>query len=155
MSKTGYESYIIHRLGRNIRHGTSRNFDIEMWKNLRGGSKFGIGPFVDIKEAEQALDFYDLKKVYDFESGETTVPKSVDKNKEIYFFTLQVNKRKRSRAYELMRVPGAIKLNQSYEQFIEFIAAGVNLKRIAIGPFWSNEQAELAKKLYRATGRDK
>jgi hypothetical protein len=146
-TKTGYENYIVKRLGTQIYHGSINDYDRELWKSLGNGSKMAIGPFYNFDEAQQGLTFYDFTK------EERVLSDVVDKNKELFFFVLRVEKRKRSGAYLLRRIPGAI-ANGDAKSFDDMLVEGLDQKRLAIGPFWNSAEAEEAKRRYRLSGKD-
>jgi hypothetical protein len=130
-------------------HGNINDYDRELWKNLGGGSKMAIGPFYEFEEARQALQFYDFSKPND----QRVIADMIDKNKDVYFFVLRVEKRPRSGAYLLRRIPGAVASGNA-KAFDDMLAEGLDQKRLAIGPFWSQPEAEEAKRRYRLSGKD-
>jgi hypothetical protein len=147
-TKNGYESYVVKRLGSQIFHGTINVYDHDLWQNLGKGTKMAIGPFYDATEAQQAWTFYE------FSQEERTISQGIDLNKPVFYFVLRVEKRPRSGAYLLERIPGAVQDGGDVKSFDELLETGLGVKRLAIGPFWSKAEAEEAKRRYRLAGKD-
>ena len=141
-SRTGYVSYIIRNLGSKVYHGKINDYDRILWKNLSTGKKFAVGPFYDYEEAAQAVTFYGKTK------DELTLDSTYNDTRNIHWFMLRVEKRPRSGAFVLKRIPGAIGQGD-YERFYDSYKAGLATKTLSIGPFWSMEEAEEAKRTYR------
>jgi len=143
--KYGLKSFQIRTLGNVISHGTLKKYDLDLWRNLGGGTKMAIGPFFDYDEAAQALLFYDVKETA------TVLPEGSDLNREVFWFIVKIKKRERSGSFELKKVPAAVG-NGSYESFEEFLKTALMQQQLAIGPFWNAPEAEESKRMYRLTG---
>ena len=61
---------------------------------------------------------------------------------------LRVKRRPRSQSYELERIPGAVG-NGTYSRFYQNYQTALPNKTLPIGPFWTLEDAEMAKQKYR------
>ncbi len=141
-ANTGYVSYKLQRKGGKIKHGTVKQYDRELWKNLGNGSKMAIGPFNDYDEAKKGFLFYEIQE----EPHE--LDSTFDMNQQVFWFILHVNRRPRSNSYELIRKPGSI-ASGSYADFDIFLKENLEMRVMTIGPFVYMPEAEEAKRMYR------
>ncbi len=140
--RTGYISQRVRSLGSRIYHDKLVEYDRILWKHLSTGKRFAVGPFYEYEEARQAVKFYGYKK------EEMELDTTYDESRNLHWFMLKVERRQRSQSYLLKRIPGAIG-EGTYERFFDNYKAGLVNRILPIGPFWSSEEAEEAKRRYR------
>ncbi len=140
--ETRIESYNFRLSGR-IADGTVDDFQTQLWRYSSRGTKFAIGPFPDYYEAKEAQLFYK-----NFSKDTIIIDKNIKKQKEAFYFFVDLYIRERSHSYGIKRIPAPIHPG-NYANFAEMMQAGVYQKKVAIGPFRQVTVAEEAKRLYR------
>lgn len=142
--KTKIKKYGVRLMGKKVYAGTVDEYSVNLWRHLSRGSKLAIGPFENYTEAEQSLTFYDNL------SEDTVIIDDAieDKNRQIYYYPLEVYIRPRSHSYGIRRIPAAV-MPGRYESFAFFLQNSLINKKLAIGPFYRPQVAEESKRLYR------
>ena len=153
--KFGNKYYIAKNTDNRIRNGSLKKYDKVLWRQLSNGPKFAVGPFDDWNAANQAKDFYRRRVNFykDVEKQDSIFTHKIKKSKihakkEVFWFYLSVEKRPRSGSLEVKRIPAAI-FPSTYESFITAYSTGLQMQKLAIGPFWHLIEAENAKRRYR------
>ena len=145
--KFGYQYYKVRSYGERVYNAPLREYGRKLWGGLRQGRFLSIGPFTDYFEAEQAEKFYGRDSVI--------LDTSIDKSRTVYWFMLRVYRRPRSNSYDIMKIPAMVS-SGSYKNFILSYNTGlVSGPTLAIGPFWSYDEAEEAKRRYRLQSSSK
>lgn len=141
--KTRVESYNMRLVSGKIQAGNAEEFDVQLWRHLSKGTKLAVGPFEDYYEAEEAQTFYK-----NFSKDTVVIDTAINKQKEAFYFYIDLFIRPRSNSYGIERIPAAI-FPGNYSQFAQMMQAGVYQKKVAIGPFRRMPIAEEAKRRYR------
>ncbi len=142
-AETGYVSYDLQLKGNKIQHGSQKDYDKNLWKYLGNGQKMAIGPFNEYEEAKKGILFYKIQeKPHELDTA------VYDKNQTIFWFVLHVNRRPRSKSYQLVRKPGAI-ASGTYHDFDVFLKENLMMRVMTVGPFNYMPEAEEAKRIYR------
>ena len=139
--ETQEKKYIVRRLGTKVESGSLDEYEKDLWLNLSKGYKLAIGPFPLYEEAKQAMEFYVVTEEKTFSEG-------IDQNRTVHFFPIRVFRMERSNALEIQKSPSAVAPGNA-QGFYEALKTQLDFKAINIGPFWSAEVAEEAKRLYR------
>jgi len=141
---SGYVSLSMKRKRKKIQEGIIKEFDRSLWQHLSKGSVLAIGPFINYNDAISAYSLYGVNK-------DTMIRDSLLKSEQnVYWFFWRINKKRRKTfiPYIKERRPNAI-ASGSYKGFKIFLEEILLIRGITIGPFKSNEEAELAKRMYR------
>ncbi len=142
---TGMKSHIIRRLGTRVENGSMEEYKEDLWYNMGKGYKLAMGPFNEYLKAKEAMVFYEIT------NDSIPLPPNVDvsdKNRTVYYFPVRIFKRERSGSLEFNSSAAAV-ASGNYEEFYSVIKLQLNFKAINIGPFWSLEEAEAAKSVYK------
>ncbi len=125
-----------------IQWGYQTDFEKDLWKNL-STRKVAIGPFLNKNEAINAKRLYKSKKTIALRQiPKDTVPP------EVYWFAISFDQSDRLRIYVMERSPAAVQTGNE-NQFINAFFEQLGFKLLSIGPFYSYDNAETAKNLYR------
>ena len=140
-TETREKKYIVRRLGTKVESGAIEDYAKDLWFNLGKGYKLAIGPFPTHEEAKQAMEFYIITEEKNFTEG-------IDQGRTVYFFPIRVFRMPRSGGLEIQKSPAAV-FPGTANTFYEALKTQLDFKQINIGPFWSAEVAEEAKRQYR------
>lgn len=132
----------IHVLGTasRVTAGTLETYRRKLWWGI-AHMQLAVGPFMSEEEAANARLHY--------RSSRTRIMKAeTAPEHEVHWFLLSVKELKRARAYKLMPMP-ARTASGTMDEFIDALYEGMAFEHLAIGPFYSYDQAELSKYIYR------
>jgi hypothetical protein len=136
---TKMDAYALRVISPTIYSGNSRKFQKSLWEGSAHGTKIAIGPFNTMDEAKDALQIYRTLK-------DTTAKSSFDG--QLSWFLVDVTIMERSHAYQFERMPARIAFG-SAKEFKAALKESLSFKKMAVGPFQDDGQAELSKSLYR------
>ena len=117
-----------------------------LWSSLINGKRIVIGPFLKQKDATRAQEMYDLGKQTD-ESMEEEI-KNINDTMETYYWFFIDLKRKRSHSPLLRRNPARLSFG-NLKNFKTMLWEGLFFKVLAFGPYITEEEAKVARRLYR------
>jgi phosphatidate phosphatase PAH1 len=139
--------YVISGLSKTPIYGTIAEYEKELWKCLQKGRKLAIGPFLDNKLTQKAIEIYALAKL-PINLRDNRIKKllesSIDTMNFYYYFLP-----KRESNYHPLRIPKTNIEKTSLNNFIELYLEGLAMEMIAIGPFVTRPEAEESKRLNR------
>lgn len=141
--KFGYKYYEVRSYGGHIYNAPLKKYGRKLWRGLRRGRYFSIGPFIDYYEAEQAEKFYGRDSII--------IDTALDQSKTVYWFMLKVFRRPRSNSYDIMKTPTMVQQG-TYRLFANQYKALLSQGQgsaLLVGPFWNYDEAEEAKRRYR------
>ncbi len=133
--------YKIAGSGGGINHGYLYDFEKSLWKGL-SRRQIAIGPFQSREEALNSIRLYKADKSKINELPEGDVPTRA------HWFAITFKQSDRQKFFILERAPGSVNTG-TMDNFIDAFFAQLEYKFLQIGPFYSYEQAEEAKRLYR------
>ena len=136
---TKLEAYALRVISPTIYNGNSRKFQKSLWEGSAHGTKIAIGPFNTLDEAKEALQLYKTLK-------DSTAQSKFDG--QLSWFLVDVTIMERSHAYQFERIPARVAFG-SPKEFKAALKESLSFKKLAIGPFYDNVQAEISKSLYR------
>lgn len=135
------DSYKVTSTSSELYAGTLKEFEKDLWKSL-SNRKIVVGPFLEKNEALNAKRLYrsseDKVKLMPVD----TVPAIV------HWFAIDFKQSDRMFIYIIVRNPAATQSGPE-KRFIDAFYEQLNYKHFAIGPFYSYDHAEFAKRLYR------
>lgn len=137
--ETKVDSYALRVITPTIYSGNPRKFQKTLWEGSAHGTKIAIGPFTSMDEAKSALQLYKTLK-------DTTA--NVKYDGQLSWFLVDVTIMPRSHAYQFERMAARIAFG-SAKEFKAVLKESLTFKKLAIGPFIDDMQAEQAKALYR------
>lgn len=136
---TKLEAYALRVISPTIYNGNSRKFQKSLWEGTVHGTKIAIGPFTTLDEAKEALQLYRTLK-------DSTAQSKFDG--PLSWFLIDITIMERSHSYQFERIPARVAFGTAKE-FKAALKESLSFKKLAIGPFYDNVQAEIAKSLYR------
>ncbi|MBO7439708.1 MAG: hypothetical protein J6T60_01920 [Bacteroidales bacterium] len=136
---TRLEAYTLRVISPTIYNGNSRKFQKSLWEGSAHGTKIAIGPFTTLDEAKEALQLYKTLK-------DSTAQSKFDG--QLSWFLIDVTIMERSHAYQFERIPARVAFG-SPKEFKAALKESLTFKKLAVGPFYDNVQAEISKSLYR------
>ncbi|MBO4772679.1 MAG: hypothetical protein J5595_09085 [Bacteroidales bacterium] len=136
---TKMDAYALRVISPTIYHGNPRAFQKALWEGTAKGTRIAIGPFNTLDETKAALQLYRTLK--DTTSVQT-------KEGSLSWFLVDVTIMERSHSYQFERIPARVAFGSSRE-FKAALKESLTFKKLAIGPFYDNVQAEISKSLYR------
>ena len=136
---TKLEAYALRVISPTIYNGNSRKFQKSLWEGTVHGTKIAIGPFNSLDEAKEALQQYRTLK-------DSTAQTKFDG--QLSWFLVDVTIMERSHSYQFERIPARVAFG-SAKEFKAALKESLSFKKLAVGPFYDNVQAEIAKSLYR------
>ncbi|MBR4325130.1 MAG: hypothetical protein IKP73_06355 [Bacteroidales bacterium] len=136
---TKLEAYALRVISPNIYSGNLRKFQKALWEGSKLGTKIAIGPFNSMDEAKSALQIYKNHK-------DSTVIDTYDS--QVSWFLVDITIMPRSRSYQFERIPARVAFGNAKE-FKAALKESLSFKKLAIGPFIDDMQAERSKALYR------
>lgn len=141
--------YMVRRASKEIKSGTIRKYEKEVYKNINNGNQLAVGPFEQLEDATRANEMYNLARKTD-EQMEKIIDETSDTLGENFFwYTLQFKVSDRTRKYLIVRQPARIAQYRTLKEFRFFLWSSLKSKQLAIGPFVSQMEAEESKRLYR------
>ncbi len=135
------ECYNVIKYGSTVSSGTLKKYDEKLWGGLNNGTRIAIGPFNSYEEAKIAVRFYDTKK-----SATDTVIQN--NNEQLFYYLVKPTKSKRLKNWQFERMPAAI-VSGKNNDFLELLKVSLNQKKLVIGPFKSQLEAEESKRIFR------
>jgi len=135
------DCYKVIRYGSTVSSGTLNDYDKKLWDGLNSGSKIAVGPFNSYEEAKIAVRFYDQKK-----SATDTVIQN--NNQQYYYYLVKPSKSKRLKNWQFERMPAAVTSGNTND-FLELLKISLSQKKLVIGPFSSQLEAEESKRIFR------
>lgn len=140
--------YKVRRASKDIKSGSIRKFEKEVWRNLTNGNQLTIGPFLELIDAQRANEMYDIGRKTN-EQMEKEIAATVDTTDNSYFwYVLQFTLSNRTRKYLIKRQSAHV-AEGSLEDFRYFMWSVLSNQQLAIGPFTAHTEAEESKRLYR------
>ncbi|MCR5454768.1 MAG: hypothetical protein K6F33_07265 [Bacteroidales bacterium] len=136
---TKMDAYALRVISPTIYNGNLRKFQKTLWEGSAHGTKIAIGPFNTQDEAKSALQLYKTHK-------DTTA--NVTYDGQLSWFLINVTIMPRSHAYQFERMAARIAFGSARE-FKAVLKESLSFKKLAIGPFYDDMQAERSKALYR------
>ena len=137
---TGIEKYKAKKLGSAIQYGSVNKYDKVLWNGLSNGSRILIGPFDEYENAEQSSKFYNLKTA----ATDTTIKAG----QTYYWYLVSISKAPRLKSWEFERMPAQV-ANGNKAFFLQTLEVSLSQKKLVIGPFTSQAEAEESKRLFR------
>ena len=135
------DSYKVISTQNNITVGTINDFEKDLWQSL-ANRKIIVGPFLDKNEAINAKRLYRSSEDRVNQLPVDTVPANV------YWFAIDFKQSDRMRIFIIVRNPAAIQSGNE-NRFVAAFYEQLAYKHFAIGPFYSYDEAEHAKRMYR------
>lgn len=135
---TKMDAYALRVISTNIYNGNLRAFQKSLWEGTAKGTRIAVGPFPTMDEARKALQLYRTHK-------DSTIQNIGD---GLSWFLVDVSIMERSHSYQFERMAARVALGDEKE-FKEVLRESLSFKKLAIGPFLDNIQAEKSKALYR------
>jgi len=139
---TGYVKSIIKRKRKNIQEGSIKDFDRSLWKYYSKGSALAIGPFSKYADAKTAYSLYYIDDIFQIKDSVRNSTQTV------YWFVWKIKKKERTNPPFISRLPIAT-VSGSFNDFKMFLEENLLMRIITIGPFKSEEELELAIRMYR------
>ncbi|MEN8120383.1 MAG: hypothetical protein ABFS35_08550 [Bacteroidota bacterium] len=140
--------YKVRRASKDIKYGTIRKFEKEVWRNVNNGNELTIGPFLELIDAKKANAMYDIGRKTN-EQMEKEIAATVDTtDNSYYWYVLQFTMSNRTRKYLIKRQSARV-VEGSLEDFRYFMWSVLPNQQLAIGPFTAQTEAEESKRLYR------
>ena len=136
---TKMDAYTLRVISPTIYNGNPRKFQKTLWEGSAHGTKFAIGPFTTMDEAKAALHLYRTLK-------DSTANVTFDG--QLSWFLVDVTILPRSHSYQFERIPARVAFG-SAKEFKAALKESLSFKKLAIGPFYDDMQAERSKALYR------
>ena len=136
---TKLDAYSLRVISPTIYNGNCRKFQKSLWEGTVHGTKIAIGPFNSLDEAKEALQLYRTLK-------DTTAQTKFDG--QLSWFLVDVTIMERSHSYQFERIPARVAFG-SAKEFKAALKESLTFKKLAVGPFYDDMQAELSKSLYR------
>lgn len=133
------KSYIISGVSK-VYSGNKQDFERALWKGL-SKRVIIVGPFESQKEAMNSSMLYrrNASKIKEIPSA--TNPK------KIYWFPIKFEESERLKIYVMQRTPATVQ-EGSTNFFIKILYEQLGFMQFSIGPFWSQDQANVAKGIY-------
>jgi len=135
------DCYKVIRYGSLVSSGTLKEYDEKLWNGLNNGSKIAIGPFNTYETAKIAIRFYDTKK----SAKDTVIQKN---NQQLFYYLVKPSKSKRLKNWQFERMPASVNSGKTND-FLELLKVSLNQKKLVIGPFFSQLEAEESKRIFR------
>ncbi len=124
-----------------IYSGTLKDFDKAIWEGLRR-RRIVVGAFLSKQDALNAKMLYKSKK--------EKIKKKPVINGTVYWFAIHFEEQPRLRIYIIRRKPGAVRYGSGdLNYFIDAFYQQLQYGMFTIGPFHSQETAEMMKNIYR------
>ena len=142
--------YSVRRVGKDIKGGTLKKYNKDVWRNINGGNQLCIGPFSKLEDAKRANQCYDLGRKTN-KIMEQEIANTVDTTDNTYYwYTLEYEITKRTHRYVLSRIPAAVQ-EGSLKDFKEMLWMLLHQqdKKLVIGPFTDQTDAEISKLINR------
>lgn len=142
--------YSVRRVGKEIKGGTVKKYNRDVWRNINGGNQLCIGPFSNLEDAKRANECYDLGRKTDA-MMQKELENTVDTTDNTYYwYTLEFEITKRTHRYLLSRIPAAVSEGdlKTFRETLWLLLRDQN-KKLTIGPFTNKEDAEVSKFLNR------
>lgn len=135
------KQYRLVGTGSRIKSGKISEYDRMLWWGTTKG-QIAIGPFRSYDEARASRMLYrkNPNQINEFSEEE--------QNREVSWFLVSFKPRKRSRSYQMQRMPARVASGTNVE-FVDAMFEGFTFQHLAIGPFWDYYQAEKAKEMFR------
>ena len=148
-NETKKEVYVIRTSRNKPYSGKIRKYQRFLHKSLIAGHSIPIGPFDNYEDAARAADYYKLTK-FNSKTMEKSIGQMPDSimNEEYYWFFLKFSYSQRKRTIYLKRTAARV-ASGNLRDFRSVLWEGRSFKKLAAGPFISQEEAEEAKRLYR------
>ncbi|MCF6240029.1 MAG: hypothetical protein L3J74_01640 [Bacteroidales bacterium] len=142
--------YTVRRVGKEIKGGTLKKYNRDVWRNINGGNQLCIGPFSRLEDAKRANQCYNLGRKTDA-TMQKEIENTVDTTDNTYYwYTLEFEITKRTHRYLLSRIPAAVS-EGSLKAFKETLWSLLRMeqKKLTVGPFTNQEDAEVSKMINR------
>lgn len=123
-----------------IMAGTKQEFDHEVWKGL-ARRVIMVGPFKYQMEAANSRMLYKSSREKIDEIPSASNPPTV------YWFPIDFREATRLKIFILERTPSQVGSGNTL-QFTDGLYQQLTFMKLAIGPFWNYEQAEMGKSIY-------
>jgi len=136
---TKMDAYALRVISPTIYNGNLRKFQKTLWEGSVHGTKIAVGPFNSMDEAKSALQLYRTLK-------DSTA--NVKYDSQLSWFLVDVTIMPRSHAYQFERIPARVAMG-SAKEFKAALKESLSFKKLAVGPFIDDMQAETSKALYR------
>ncbi len=137
--ETKIEGYSLRLISPTIYNGNLRKFQKALWEGTAHGTKIPVGPFTSNEEAKQAMLIYKGHK-------DATIGSNVEGS--FSWFLVDVTILERSHSYQFERMAARVAFG-SAKEFGDVLRESLSFKKLAIGPFYDDMQAEKSKSLYR------
>lgn len=136
---TKVDAFTLRLQSTNISHGNLKEFQKALWTGTANGSKIAIGPFPTFEQASSSLQYYKNHK-------DTTIGNT---DAGLYhWYLINVNIMARSHSYQFERMAARV-ASGSAKEFCAVLRESLDFKKLAIGPFVDELEAEQSKQLYR------
>lgn len=135
------DSYKVISAQNNLNTGYMKDFEKDLWSSL-ANRRIAVGPFLDKNEAMNAKRLFKSSEDRVNQLPVDTVPNTV------YWFAIDFKQSDRMRIFIITRNPAAVQQGNE-NQFVAAFYEQLAYKHFSIGPFYSYELAEMAKRLYR------
>ncbi len=141
--------YVVRLSSKNPKSGTLKAFQKDGYRSLINGQQLAIGPFPNYKEALRASSFYDLaRETEESMANEIANFKDTTDVSEYFYYYLEYRLTDRTHKYVFKRIPAAV-ASGGLVDFRQVLWEGLTQKKLCIGPFTTQEDAEESKRLYR------
>ena len=137
-----YYHYDLKRKRKNIQEGLIKDFDRSLWKYLSKGSTLAIGPFSQYADVKTSYSLYTKDESSQIKDS------VLNSTQTVYWFAWKIKKNERTNPPFISRLPIAT-ASGSFNDFKVFLEENLSMRILTIGPFKSEEEAELAKRMYR------
>ncbi|GEM_PF-1094340 len=143
-----------------IKYKSVKEYEKDLWMRLQKAEYVCIGPFDLWETAEQANYMYDLDREKRKQYVDSTQQAAVDSSKipkkkpfkvyegEVFWFFVSIYRKERPKSFDFNHIPARV-ASGTMQDFDFALREGLTNKLLAIGPFWSQTEAEEAKRLLR------
>lgn len=137
--------YTVRRVGKEIKGGTLKKYNRDVWRNINGGNQLCVGPFSDLEDAKRANKCYNLGRKTDA-TMQKEIENTVDTTDNTYYwYPLEFEITKRTHRYVLSRIPAAAPSGdlKTFKEMLWLLLHQQD-KKLLIGPFTSEEDAKIS-----------
>lgn len=140
--------YVVRLDNDKPKHGTVLDYEQDLWKQIKLGQNLLIGPFLDYYDALYAMQLYQSKNQRNNNLVNKDEIKNIPRKSEFFWYFLSFKITERKGSFSLKRIPAAVASGE-IDQFKKVFKEGLTWKRLAIGPFPTQTEAEESKRLNR------
>ena len=144
--------YQVRTLSKTPKYGAFASYEKDVWRCLNGGQQLVIGPFRDYNVAKQSIAIYDLAKLSSsIRVKEIQRVKDSSQIEDSYFcYYLKYDFAPRTHRIILKRVAARIEVEPiTLSDFMDQFTEGITFEMLAMGPFFTKQEAEESKRLNR------